>query len=163
MIFVPRTFRMIRLGAVHMLLAAACCFTVFPFLWMAVSSLKTKAEVMAADAFLPSTPQYGNYLEIVFHSPIPRYLANSLLWRSAWRQSRLCAVPFFAYGVTFMRIRGRDMLFRLVLFYLYGADCRDLYSLLYHTVQVRAFRQLSGTYPVKWRKRAGNLFAPTGI
>ena len=56
MIFVPRTFRMIRLGAVHMLLAAACCFTVFPFLWMAVSSLKTKAEVMAADAFLPSTP-----------------------------------------------------------------------------------------------------------
>ncbi len=79
MIFVPRTFRMIRLGAVHMLLAAACCFTVFPFLWMAVSSLKTKAEVMAADAFLPSTPQYGNYLEIVFHSPIPRYLANSLL------------------------------------------------------------------------------------
>ena len=39
MIFVPRTFRMIRLGAVHMLLAAACCFTVFPFLWMAVSCL----------------------------------------------------------------------------------------------------------------------------
>ena len=90
MIFVPRTFRMIRLGAVHMLLAAACCFTVFPFLWMAVSSLKTKAEVMAADAFLPSTPQYGNYLEIVFHVTWP----TVFWWRSAWRQSRLYAVPF---------------------------------------------------------------------
>ena len=156
MIFVPRTFRMIRLGAVHMLLAAACCFTVFPFLWMAVSSLKTKAEVMAADAFLPSTPQYGNYLEIVFHSPIPRYLANSLLVAVSVAAIQVMCCSFFAYFFFFLRIGGRDI-------YLYGADCRDLYSLLYHTVQVRAFRQLSGTYPVKWRKRAGNLFAPTGI
>ena len=116
MIFVPRTFRMIRLGVVHMLLAAACCFTVFPFLWMAVSSLKTKEEVMAADAFLPSTPQYGNYLEIVFHSPIPRYLANSLLVAVSVAAIQVICCSFFAYGVTFMRIRGRDMLFRLVLF-----------------------------------------------
>ena len=114
MIFVPRTFRMIRLGVVHMLLAAACCFTVFPFLWMAVSSLKTKAEVMAADAFLPSTPQYGNYLEIVFHSPIPRYLANSLLVAVSVAAIQVICCSFFAYGVTFMRIRGRDMLLSLI-------------------------------------------------
>ena len=47
MIFVPRTFRMLRLGAVHMLLADACCFTVFPFLLMAVSALSAWPEVMA--------------------------------------------------------------------------------------------------------------------
>ena len=68
------------------------------------------------DAFLPSTPQYGNYLEIVFHSPIPRYLANSLLVAVSVAAIQVICCSFFAYGVTFMRIRGRDMLFRLVLF-----------------------------------------------
>lgn len=113
---VPRTLRMVRLGAVHMILAAVCCITVFPFLWMAVSSLKTKAEVMAADTFLPLVPQYGNYLEILFRSPVPRYLSNSLLVAVSVVAIQIVCDSLFAYGVTFMKIRGKDILFRLVLF-----------------------------------------------
>ena len=116
MIMVPRTLPMVRSVVAHVLLASVCCFTVFPFLWMAVSSLKTKAEVMAADTFLPSSPQYGNYLEILFRSPIPRYLANSLLVAVSAVVIQVLCCSLFAYAVTFMKIKGRNILFRLVLF-----------------------------------------------
>ena len=59
--YIPRTLHIVRSGVVHLILGGACCFTAFPFLWMAVSSLKTKEEVMAVDTFLPSDSQYQNY------------------------------------------------------------------------------------------------------
>ena len=55
--YIPRTLHIVRSGVVHLILGGACCFTAFPFLWMAVSSLKTKEEVMAVDTFLPSDSQ----------------------------------------------------------------------------------------------------------
>ncbi|WP_245871522.1 hypothetical protein [Streptococcus penaeicida] len=38
-------------------LIAVSIFTAFPFLWMIISSLKTKAEVMNTDVFWPNSPQ----------------------------------------------------------------------------------------------------------
>lgn len=57
MIFVPRTFRMIRLGVVHMLLAAACCFTVFPFCGWLSAPLKQRQRLWQQ---MPSFPQRPN-------------------------------------------------------------------------------------------------------
>ena len=93
MIMVPRTLPMVRSVVAHVLLVSVCCFTVFPFLWMAVSSLKTKAEVMAADTFLPSSPQYGNYLEILFRPPFRVTLPTACWWQSVQWLSRSCAAP----------------------------------------------------------------------
>ena len=32
-------------------------FTIFPFIWMVISALKTKAEIMNTDAFFPAKAQ----------------------------------------------------------------------------------------------------------
>ena len=114
--YIPRTLHIIRSCVVHFILGGACCFTAFPFLWMAVSSLKTKEEVMAVDIFFPSDPQYQNYSEILFHSPIPRYLANSLLVAVSVVIIQVICCALFTYAVTFMKAKGKNILFRLVLF-----------------------------------------------
>lgn len=114
--YIPRTLHIIRSCVVHLILGGACCFTAFPFLWMAVSSLKTKEEVMAVDTFFPSDPQYQNYSEILFHSPIPRYLANSLLVAVSVVIIQVICCALFTYAVTFMKAKGKNILFRLVLF-----------------------------------------------
>ena len=108
--------RIIRRASVHAVLGFTCCVTAFPFLWMAVSSLKTKEEVLDTASFLPSVPQFGNYRSILADSPIPGYLANSFFVSLAAAAIQLVCCALFTYAVTFMKIRGRDMLFRLVLF-----------------------------------------------
>ena len=54
-------------------------FTAFPFIWMILSALKTKAEIMDVSAFFPSAPQWSNFISVVFQSPLPSYIWNSLL------------------------------------------------------------------------------------
>lgn len=111
-----RIFRRIRVTVIHFILALACVFTAFPLIWMVVSSLKTKAEVMSLHTFWPAVPQYENYLSVLGGSFIPRYLANSLLVSVSVVMIQVTCGALFAYAVTFMKIRGRDLLFRLVLF-----------------------------------------------
>lgn len=108
--------RIIRRAAVHVVLGFTCCVTAFPFLWMAVSSLKTREEVMDTASFLPSVPQFGNYLSILADSPVPRYLANSFFVSLAVVAIQLVCCALFTYAVAFMKVKGRNMLFRLVLF-----------------------------------------------
>ena len=59
-------------------LLTASAVTAFPFLWMVLSALKTKEEVMDVNVFFPADPQWQNLTEVIFHSPIVRYIGNSL-------------------------------------------------------------------------------------
>ena len=52
-------------------------FTVFPFFWMIVSALKTKAEIMDTSRFFPETMQWENFASIIFDSPVPMYILKS--------------------------------------------------------------------------------------
>ena len=67
----------------HVFLAGISLVMAFPFLWMVISALKTKAEVMNTEIFLPQEAQWGNFAEVIFHSPILRYMGNSLLVSAA--------------------------------------------------------------------------------
>lgn len=101
--------RIIRRASVHAVLGFTCCVTAFPFLWMAVSSLKTKEEVLDTASFLPSVPQFGNYRSILADSPIPGYLANSFFVSLAAAAIQLVCCALFTYAVTFMKIRNIHM------------------------------------------------------
>ena len=54
-------------------------FTAFPFLWMILSALKTKSEIMDVEVFFPSSPQWSNFSSVLFQSPLPSYIWNSLI------------------------------------------------------------------------------------
>ena len=60
-----------------LLLTIAGIFTIFPFVWMIVSALKTKAEIMDTSVFFAKVPQWANFKSIFSDSPLLHYVWNS--------------------------------------------------------------------------------------
>lgn len=98
-----------------LLLAAASIFTVFPFIWMILSALKTKAEVMDVSLLFPAEPQWQNFVSVVFESPLLLYVANSLFVSVATLAIQLVTGAMIAYAIVFMRFRGRGALFAVIM------------------------------------------------
>ncbi len=96
-------------------LIAVSVFTAFPFLWMILSALKTKAEIMNTDVFFPTEPQWGNLAEVLFDSPIPGYIFNSF-WVSIFIVAlQIITGAMITYAVVFLKFRGRNILFALIM------------------------------------------------
>lgn len=89
--------------------------TFFPFIWMLLSALKTKAEIMDMDHFFPTSPQWKNFLEVVFHSPLPKYIANSLFVSLVVVVIQIVIGAMIAYAIVFMKFRGRKVLFGIIM------------------------------------------------
>ncbi|MDR2615771.1 MAG: carbohydrate ABC transporter permease [Oscillospiraceae bacterium] len=96
-------------------LAALGFVMAFPFVWMALSALKTKQELTDFTVFLPEHPQWGNYAEVLTNSPIPRYIANSLFVSAVTVAYQVVSAALLAYAVVFMKFRFRRALFAVVL------------------------------------------------
>ena len=64
----------------YAILIAGAIFTLLPFLWMILSSLKTSAEITAIPPSLfPKVPQFSNFAEAWKSAPFPRYIFNTLV------------------------------------------------------------------------------------
>lgn len=90
-------------------------FTAFPFLWMILSALKTKAEIMDVSAFFPSAPQWSNFISVVFQSPLPSYIWNSLLVSVIVVALQIFTGALLAYAMVFLEFKGRNLLFMVVM------------------------------------------------
>lgn len=87
----------------------------FPFLWMVISALKTKAEIMDTSVFLPAQPQWDNFRQVIFESPLLRYVANSLFVSTATIIIQLVTGAMIAYALVFMKFKGRALLFAIIM------------------------------------------------
>lgn len=96
-------------------LAAACLFTVFPFVWMVLSALKTKEEVMDVTQFLPASPQWQNFQSVLFASPLLRYIGNSLFVAFVTVALQLLTAAMITYAMVFMKFKGRNLLFAVIM------------------------------------------------
>lgn len=90
-------------------------FTAFPFLWMILSALKTKAEIMDVSAFFPSAPQWSNFISVVCQSPLPSYIWNSLLVSVIVVALQIFTGALLAYAMVFLEFKGRNLLFMVVM------------------------------------------------
>lgn len=99
----------------NILLLCASIFTVFPFIWMVISALKTKAEVMDTSAFLPSVPQWNNFASVIFDSPLLHYVGNSLFVSAVTLLIQIVSGAMIAYAIVFMKFKGRKALFSLIM------------------------------------------------
>ena len=88
-------------------------FTAFPFLWMMLSALKTKAEIMDVSKFFPAEFQWNNFYEVIFHSPLLRYVWNSLFVSVITLIIQIVTAAMIAYALVFMRFKGRKILFAI--------------------------------------------------
>ncbi|WP_018930636.1 carbohydrate ABC transporter permease [Gracilibacillus lacisalsi] len=88
----------------------------FPFLWMVVSSIKTKEEIWQfPPVWWPSEPQWGNFVEAWNMAPFGQYILNSVVTAVAIVLIQLINSAMIAYAFTQFRFKGRNILFGLIL------------------------------------------------
>ena len=97
------------------LLTITGIFTVFPFIWMIVSALKTKSEIMDTSVFFPKHAQWGNFVAIFTESPLLRYIGNSLFVSFVTLVLQLLLGALIAYAIVFMKFKGRNALFAIIM------------------------------------------------
>ncbi|MGH6861107.1 MAG: carbohydrate ABC transporter permease, partial [Phyllobacterium sp.] len=102
---------LIIIGSV--LLVLVC---LFPFWWMALSSVKTLRELYTIPPiWWPSMPTFDNYYKVLFESNIPRYFLNSIIISVGSTALALVLAIFASYGFARFDFRGKPLLQSLVL------------------------------------------------
>jgi trehalose/maltose transport system permease protein len=114
----PKTRRRIKqaLGriAFYLFLALIIFYTVFPFYWAIVSSLKPGSELFTVD-FWPRHPAWDNYVAVFEEQPFGRNILNSVLVASSTVVLSLTLAVAAAYALGRIHFRGRTTLLMVVL------------------------------------------------
>lgn len=103
-----------RHAGFHLLLTGLSLLMVLPFIWMVLTSLKTLSGV-DFDAWLPASPQWGNYLEVFQVIPFGRFFWNSLFVASCVTFLQVLTSALAAFSFSRLKWRGRDKVFFLYL------------------------------------------------
>lgn len=69
--------KMISNAIIYTVLTLCGIFFLFPFIWMLLTALKTPAEIINTDVFIPANPQWQNFKKAVTVIPFFRYFMNS--------------------------------------------------------------------------------------
>ena len=70
---------------------------------------------MDVSAFFPSNPQWSNFISVVFQSPLPSYIWNSLLVSVIVVALQIFTGALLAYAMVFLEFKGRNLLFLIVM------------------------------------------------
>jgi len=101
---------------IHLILLAGVVWSVFPFVWMVLTSLKSYVEAAASQSILPSKWLFSNYLTAWNQVGVfPRYFGNTIFIATATVLGVLVTGTLAAYAFARMQFPGRDFLFMLLL------------------------------------------------
>lgn len=90
-------------------------FTVFPFIWMVMSALKTKEQIMNVNAFFSESPQWSNFVSVLIDSTIPKYILTSLWISIVIVAIQLITGAMLSYALVFMNFKGQKTLFAVIM------------------------------------------------
>jgi multiple sugar transport system permease protein len=80
----------------------------FPFVWMALSSIKTLKELYTVPPiWWPAVPTLNNYYKVLFESNIPRYFVNSVVISVGSTALALILAVFAGYGFARFDFKGK--------------------------------------------------------
>ena len=105
----------IRMGGKAVILIIFSVFTIFPFIWMIISALKTKQEIMDVSSFFPETFQWQNFVSVFTDSPLMRYVGNSLYISVFTLLIQIITGAMIAYAIVFLTFKGRGVLFGIIM------------------------------------------------
>ena len=89
-------------------------YTIFPLVWLFLSSLKTNFEFLAASPFaLPKVPQWHNYVNALTVAGLGRMLLNSVIVGLAATAINVVIASMGAYCISRFRFAGREKIFTL--------------------------------------------------
>jgi trehalose/maltose transport system permease protein len=98
----------------YLLLAAIVFYTVFPFYWAIVSSLKSGSELFQVDLW-PPDPAWANYVAVFREQPFGRNILNSIFVAVSTVILSLALAVLAAYALGRISFRGRMPLLFTVL------------------------------------------------
>jgi multiple sugar transport system permease protein len=102
-----------RSASLYLGVAILLIFSLFPFVWMGVTSLKTNAELYDIESN-PFTVRRGitlsHYTYLFTKTLYPRWYANTLLVASLSTIIAVCVSVLAAYALARLRFRGADTL-----------------------------------------------------
>lgn len=100
--------------AFYALLTVIVLYTVFPFYWAIVSSLKAGSALFSPD-LIPKAPAWGNYAAVFREQPFGRNILNSLVVAVSTVAISLALAVAAAYALGRIRFRGRTPLLFVIL------------------------------------------------
>lgn len=98
----------------YLLVAAIIVYTVFPFYWAVVSSLKSGQQLFGTD-LLPPTPTLENYVGVFREQPFLTNIINSLIVAGSTVLICLVLSVSAAYALGRVRFRGRGTILMMTL------------------------------------------------
>ncbi len=108
--------RLSRPLGIHLLLIFGAVWSLFPFVWMVLTSLKGYAEASAATSLLPTQWLFSNYVDAWNQVGLfPRYFANTIFIATATTLGVLLTSTLAGYAFARMRFPGREALFFILL------------------------------------------------
>lgn len=101
----------------YIVLIAIGSLTVFPFLWLLLTSLKGDAQPIFSETpeLIPSPATFENYVTVWTQLPIARFFLNSVIVATATVLLNLLVTSLAAYPLAKMRFRGNNFIFYLLL------------------------------------------------
>jgi len=106
-----RTDRIGRYG----LLSVAALTALFPLLWILSGSLQTLPELLANERFLPSEPQWGNYVTAWVQGDLGVYLRNSMIYTGCAVVGILIASSLAGYALARLEFAGKGLFTFMIL------------------------------------------------
>ncbi len=103
-------------AGLHAFMIVICLFSLFPFVWMITTSLKTLGDIHSIPPrMLPKTVTVESYGNVFTKSNIPRYFINSAITSTGSTAIALVFAVLGGYGFSRFRFRGRRLLQTAVL------------------------------------------------
>jgi trehalose/maltose transport system permease protein len=98
----------------YTLLVVILLYTVFPFYWAIVSSLRTGSDLFTTD-LIPRSPAWGNYVAVFSEQPFGRNILNSVFVAVSTVVLSLVLAVSAAYALGRIQFRGRTLLLLTIL------------------------------------------------
>ncbi len=110
----PRGWELLLAGIRWILILFFAVYTLFPLIWLVISSLKTNFEFLAGSPFaLPAVPQWQNYVNALAVAGLGRMLLNSVIVGLAATAVNVIIASMGAYCISRFRFHGRERIFTL--------------------------------------------------
>jgi len=98
-----------RLVTLYLPLGIICLILLFPFYWMALTSIKPDEQLLALDKFNPfwtPTPTFKHIQKLLFETNYPQWLWNTMMVAIAATILSILASVLAAYAIVRLRYRG---------------------------------------------------------
>lgn len=89
-------------------------YTLFPLIWLFITSLKTNAEYFDNPFTLPAVPQIQNYVNAFTQANLGRMIVNSITVSLVGTFLNVMAAAMAAYAISRFTFKGKEALFGLI-------------------------------------------------